>query len=38
MSGNFVEQKNRRLAAPVCHELGVGEDQTKEQSFLFAGG
>ena len=37
MGGNFVEQKDWRLTAPVGHQIGMGKDETKEQRFVFAG-
>ena len=37
MGGNFVEQKDCRLTAPVGHQIGMGEDETKEKRLLLAG-
>src|SRR5438874_3679958 len=33
MGRNLVEQQDRRLAAAVSHQLGVGENEAEQQRF-----
>jgi len=38
MSGDFVQQEDRRASAPTRHEISVGENQAQQECLLFAGG
>jgi hypothetical protein len=37
MRGDFVEEEDRGLTAPLCDELGMGEDEAEEQRLLLSG-
>ncbi len=37
VGGDLVEQEDRRLAAPLGDQFGVGEDQAEQQRLLLAG-
>ena len=37
MRGNFVEQQDRRVAAALGDQFGMGEDKPEQQRLLLAG-